>query len=68
MNAAQIRLLLETEFQFYQLQVSRSEFEMILTRIGFKPRPDISKLDNSALKRLNLKLRTSLRSPSAITS
>lgn len=68
MNAAQTRLLLETEYQFYQLQVSRTEFEMILSRIGFKPRPDISKLDDPALKRLNQKLRTTLRSLSAITS
>lgn len=62
MNAAQVRLLLETEYQFYRLQVTTSEFERILTSLGFKPRPDISKLDTSALKRLNTALRSRLRS------
>lgn len=63
MNNLQRRLLLETEFAFYALG-SRSVdgWAALLVQLGYKPRPDLSKLSDEALMRLNSKLRLALRS------
>ncbi len=61
MNKQQVRLLLETEFKFYSLQESAELFGERLRSLGYKPNPRIEKLYDSGLKRLNDRLRNSLR-------
>lgn len=62
MNPEQKRLLLEVEFHFYRLG-NPTGFERLLVRLGYKPNPDLQKLDDAALTKLNFRLRTVLRQP-----
>lgn len=63
MNELQTRLLLEAEYQFYQLQLAPPGFAALLQRCNFKVEPVVDKLDNVQLKRLNICLRSALRNP-----
>lgn len=63
MNKAQTRLLLEMEFEFYKRGFSAVyDWEELLASLGYKRNANIALLDDSGLKRLNLKLRSALRS------
>lgn len=61
MNAEQTRLLVETEFRFYVLQVGEEKIRKYLLsmKIDF---PDLATFPSSTLNRVNGVLRSALRS------
>lgn len=66
MNKKQARLLIEVEYYFYRAGTDEDSFSRVLVGLGYKPNPDLTKLTDEALKRLNLKLRKVLRSSTVL--